>query len=108
MRVYEKQIFLLLTANGKDVCKDNRIYIREEFTRRKCKTAVLLYCFHTAGVLHIFVLFNLLGTGTSFDRKSKINIKRNPNYEIGWFHNCPMIISHRLYAFHFINDDFPL
>ena len=52
-----------------------------------CKTAILLYCFHTAGVLHIFVLFNLLGTGTSFDRKSKINIKRKPNYEIGWFHN---------------------
>ena len=24
---------------------------------------------------------------TSFYRKSKINIKRKPNYEIGWFHN---------------------
>ena len=23
----------------------------------------------------------------SFYRKSKINIKRKPNYEIGWFHN---------------------
>ena len=59
-------------------------------------------------VLHIFVLYNLLGPGTSFYRKSKINIKRKPNYEIGWFHNWPMIISHRLYAFHFTNDDFSL
>ena len=35
---------------------ENRIYIRGEFTRKKCKTAILLYCFHTAGVLHIFML----------------------------------------------------
>ncbi len=54
--------------------KENRIYIRVEFTRKKCKRAILLYCFHTAGVLHIFVLYNLLGPGTSFYRKSKINI----------------------------------
>ena len=50
---------------------ENRIY-REEFTRKKCKTAILLYCFHTAGVLHIFMLYNLLGPGISFYRKSKI------------------------------------
>ena len=89
--------------------KENRIYIRGEFTRKKCKTAILLYCFHTAGgVLNIFMLYNVLGPGISFYRKSKINVKRKPNYEIGWFHNWPMIISHRLYAFHFTNDDFPL
>ena len=35
---------------------ENRIYIRGKFTRKKCKTAILLYCFHTAGVLHIFML----------------------------------------------------
>jgi len=35
-----------------------------------------------------------LGPETSFYRKSKINVKRKPNYEIGWFHNGPMIISH--------------
>ena len=64
---------------------ENRIY-REEFTRKKCKTAILLHCFHTAGVLNIFVLYNLLGPGTSFYRKSKINTKRKPNYEIGWFY----------------------
>ena len=54
---------------------------------KKCKTAILLYCFHTAGVLYIFELYNLLGPGTSFYRKPKRNIKRKPNYEIGWFHN---------------------
>ena len=64
--------------------KENRIYIRVEFTRKKCKTAILLYCFRTAGVLHIFVLYHLLGPGTSFYRKSKINNKRKPTYEIGW------------------------
>ena len=67
--------------------KENRIYIRGEFTRKKCKTGILLYCFHIAGVLHIFMQYNLLGPGISFYRKSKSNIKRKPNYEIGWFHN---------------------
>ena len=86
----------------------NWIYIRGEFTRKKCKTAILLYCFHTAGIFHIFMLYNLLGPGISFYRKSKINIKRNPNYEIGWFHNWPMIISHRLYAFQFTNDEWTI
>ena len=65
---------------------ENRIY-REEFKGKKCKTAILLYCFHTAGVLHIFMLYNLLGPGISLYRKSKIIVKRKPNYEIGWFHN---------------------
>ena len=56
---------------------ENRIY-REEFTGKKCKTAILLCCFHTAGVLHIFMLYKLLGPGISFNRKSKINVKRKP------------------------------
>ena len=55
---------------------ENRIY-REEFTGKKCKTAILLYCFHTAGALHIFMLYNLLGPGISFYRKSKIIVKEN-------------------------------
>ena len=62
---------------------------------------------NTTGVLYIFVLYNLLGPGTLFYRKSNINIKRKQNYEKGWFHNWPMIISHRFYAFPFTNDDFP-
>ena len=41
--------------------KENRIYIRGEFTSKKRKTAILLYCFYNAGVFHIFVLYNLLG-----------------------------------------------
>ena len=58
---------------------ENRMY-REEFTRKKCKIPILLYCFHTAGVLHKFMLYNLLGPGISFYRKSKIIVKRKPNY----------------------------
>ena len=42
-------------AEERDKTIENRIY-REELTRKKCKTAILLYCFHTAGVLHIFML----------------------------------------------------
>ena len=74
--------------------KENRIYIRGEFSKKKCKTAILLYCFHTVGVLLIFMLYNRLGPGISFYRKSKIIVKRKPNYEVGWFHNWPMIIFH--------------
>ena len=73
---------LLSLSKENGIYKENRIYIRVEFTRKKCKTTILLYCFHTTGVLHICVLNNLLGPG-----KSKIDIKRKPNYEIGWFHN---------------------
>ena len=51
-------------ARGRTI--ENRTY-REEFTRKKCKTAILLYCFHTASVLYTFVLY-ILGTGTSFSK----------------------------------------
>ena len=67
--------------------KENRISVREELSRKKCKTGILLYCSHTAGVLHIFALYNLLSPGISLYRKSQIKIKRKPYYEIGWFHN---------------------
>ena len=42
-----------------------------ELSRKKYKTAILFYCFHTAGVIHTFVLapYNLLGPETSFNRK---------------------------------------
>ena len=40
----------------------------------------------TVSILQVY-FYSLLGPGTSFYRKSKINIKRKPNYEIGWFHN---------------------
>ena len=43
--------------------KENRIYIRGEFTRKKCKTAILLDCFYKPISLHIFMLYNCLGPG---------------------------------------------
>ena len=63
------EIYSLLTKRIKDMIEWNLL-------EKKCKTAILLYCFHTAGILHIFVLYNLSGPETSFYRKSKINIKR--------------------------------
>ena len=63
------EIYSLLTKRIKDMIEWNLL-------EKKCKTAILLYCFHTAGILHIFVLYNLLSPETSFYRKSKINIKR--------------------------------
>ena len=35
----------------------HRIYVRGEFTRKKCKTAILLYCFHTAGVHDTYLCY---------------------------------------------------
>ena len=62
MYVYKVGVGVELTKNG-ILAIENRMY-REEFTGKKCKTAILLYCFHTAGVLHIFSLYYLLGPGT--------------------------------------------
>ena len=53
------------------------IEFKLEFTRKTCKTAILLYCFHTAGVLHIFALHNLLGPGASFYKNLKLILKEN-------------------------------
>ena len=96
LKSYPLWVTLCYIPANTPLVKENRIYLGVEFTRKKCKTAILLYCFHTAGVLHTitFALYNLLGPGTSFYWKSKINIKRKPNYEIGWYHNWPTIISH--------------
>ena len=62
-------------------------YIERNLLEKSVKRPFCCTVFHTAGVLHIFMLYNLLGTGISFYRKSKIIVKRKPNYEIGWFHN---------------------
>ena len=45
----------------------------------KCKTAIVLYYFHTAGVFHIFARYNLLGPGTSFYKNLKLILKENQN-----------------------------
>ena len=78
---------ILLLFNFSLYPKRIEYILERNLLEKKCKTAILLYCFHTADVLHIFVLYDLLGPGTSFYRKSKINIKRKPNYEKDWFHN---------------------
>ena len=56
---------------------DNRIYIRGEFTWKKCETDILLYCFHTAGVLHIFMLYNLWALEYHFIENLKLMLKEN-------------------------------
>ena len=59
------------------ITKENRIYILEgnllekSVKRPFCCTVSIL---QSAGVLHTFVLYNLLGPGISFYRKSKINV----------------------------------
>ena len=77
--MHPNNINILNIFKSRAATKENRIYIRGEFTRKKFKTAILLYCSHTEDVLHIFMLYNRLGPGTSFYRKSKINVKRKPN-----------------------------
>ena len=57
--------------------KENRIYIRGEFTRKKCKTALLLYCFHTAGVLNIFVYLTFWALEHHFIEHLKLTLKEN-------------------------------
>ena len=61
-------------------CQREQNLYQSRIYQKKCKTAILLYCFHTAGVLYVFALYNLLGPGISFYRKSKIfpyNYKSN-------------------------------
>ena len=71
--VFSKIIFICRHRRFR--AKENRI--RGEFTRKKCKTAILLYCFHTASVLHIFMLYNLLGPGIAFYKNLKLILKEN-------------------------------
>ena len=62
--IYNITANILCIRHAGSTTTENRIYIRGEFTRKMCKTAILLYCFHTVGVLHISALYNLLGPGT--------------------------------------------
>ena len=51
-------------------------YILEwNLLEKKWKPAILLYCFHTAGVQ--FALYNLLGLGISFIENLKLMLKEN-------------------------------
>ena len=62
----------------------------------------------TVSILQVYFTYLRYITFWALEHHFKINIERKPNYKIGWFHNWPMNILHRLYAFHFTNDDFPL
>ena len=72
---------------------------RVELSRKKCKTAILLYCFHTAGVLSTFVLNNLLGSKTSFYRKKilKIILFSLNQFSDAICHAFPNLFQHQLY-----------
>jgi len=50
-----------LIHNGTLETKRIEYILEWNLLEKKCKTAILLYCFHTAGVLHIFALYNILG-----------------------------------------------
>ena len=65
-RFYHLQPF---TTSG--VSPKRKDKYRVELIRKKWKTVILLYCFHTAGVLHIFGLYKLSGPGTYFYNRNK-------------------------------------
>ena len=58
-------------------------YILEWNLLEKSVKRYLLYFLQ----VYLIYLRYLLGTGTSLNRKFKIDVKRKSNYEIGWFHN---------------------
>ena len=87
-------------------CIENRIYIEGNLLEKSVKRP---FCC-TVSILQVYFTYLCYITFWALEyhfRKSKTIVKRKPNYEKGWFHNWPMIISHRLYAFHFTHDDFP-
>ena len=45
-----------LFKEGHSKSKRIEYILKGNLLEKKCKTAILLYCFHTAGVLHIFML----------------------------------------------------
>ena len=85
--------------------KENRIYIRGEFTRKKCK---MPFCC-TVSILQVYFTYLCYITFWAlqyhFIENLKWMLKENQIMKYGWFHNWPMIISHRLYFFLFICID---
>ena len=47
--IYRLELTLTWEYSNCSKTIENRIY-REEFTRKKYKTAILLYCFHTSNI----------------------------------------------------------
>jgi len=48
-----------------------------EFSRKKCKTAILLYCLHTAGVLRILRYITIWALEHYFIENLKLILKIN-------------------------------
>ena len=67
--------------------KENRIYIRVEFTRKSvkrpfcCTVSILQVYFTKLRYITFWALEHY------FIENLKLILKENPNYEIGWFHN---------------------
>ena len=70
-KVYTKRIEYILEGNLLEKMQNDHFVV------------LFPYCRCTSHIL----LCSLLGPGISLCRKSKTNIKRKTNYEIGWFHN---------------------
>ena len=69
---YSRSLYVSAFKNS-----DQREILEWNLLEKKCKTAILLCCFHTAGVFHIFMLYNLLGPGISFKETLKLILKEN-------------------------------
>ena len=97
-----------------DPVKSKRIeYIERNLLEKSVKQP---FCC-TVSILQVYFTYlcyiNLLGPGTSFHRKSKINIKRKPNYETGFiidqwsFHidSMPFILQTMTSRYNYISND---
>ena len=59
------------------VYKEKRIYIRVEFIRKRCKTAILLYCFHSAGYFTYLCFITFWALEYHFIENLKLILKEN-------------------------------
>ena len=60
---------------------ENTIYIRGEFTRKKCKTAILLYCFHTQVYFTYLCYITFWALEYHFIENLKLMLKENQQFK---------------------------
>jgi len=86
LKLYCVKVFFVKNGNQEKILKRIEYILEWNLVEKSVKRP---FCCNVSilQVIHIFMLYNLLGPGISFHRKSKIIVKRKPNYEIGWFHN---------------------
>ncbi len=86
VRATEKENVILMssvvfiTLHHLDLYPKRIEYILEwnlQFTRKKCKATILLYCCHTAGVLHIFFYITFWALEYHFIENLKLMLKEN-------------------------------